>query len=106
VALVSIERQNGKVVFNPNPILIGRTDAVVFANNDTQASHQITQQGLAAGAWMPEVLGPAVAGQDPFTSPGIAFGDASKTQDIVIDYVCAVPGHSGETGQVIIPKRS
>jgi len=105
MALVSIERQDDKVVFNPNPVRIGRTDVVVFANNDTQASHQITQQGLSAGAWMPDILGPAVAGQDPFTSPGIAFGDASKEKDIVIDYVCAVAGHSSETGQIVIPKR-
>ena len=105
MALVSIERQAGKVVFSPNPIRIGRTDAVVFANNDTQASHQITQQGLAADAWMATILGPAVVGQDPFTSPGISFGDASKTQDTVINYVCAVAGHSAETGQIIIPKR-
>ena len=105
MALVSIERQGGKVVFNPNPIRIGRTDAVVFANNDREASHQITQQGLAADAWMGYILGPAVAGQDPFTSPGIAFGDASKTEDTIINYVCAVAGHSSETGQIIIPKR-
>ena len=105
MALVSIERRDGQVVFNPNPIRIGRTDVVTFANNDPDASHQITQQGLEAGAWMAEVLGPAVAGQDPFTSPGIAFGDASKTADIVINYVCAAPGHTGETGQIIIAKR-
>jgi plastocyanin len=105
MALVSIERKNGQVIFNPNPIYIGRTDSVTFANNDTQASHQITQKGLAATAWMVNILGPAVPGQDPFTSPGIAFGDASKTGDQTIEYVCAVAGHTGETGQIIIKKR-
>jgi plastocyanin len=104
MATVSIERQNGNVVFNPNPIYIGRTDVVVFVNNDTQAAHQITQMGQAADAWMVNILGPAVPGQDSFTSPGIAFGDAIKGQDSPpIDYVCAM--HAGETGQIIIAKR-
>jgi len=104
MATVSIERQNGNVVFNPNPIYIGRTDVVVFVNNDTQAAHQITQKGLAADAWMVNILGPAVTGQDPFTSTGIAFGDAIKGQDSPpINYVCAI--HAGETGQIIIAKR-
>ncbi|HEY1938426.1 MAG TPA: hypothetical protein VGJ33_10875 [Candidatus Angelobacter sp.] len=104
MATVSIERQNGNVVFNPNPIRIGRTDVVVFVNNDTQESHQITQQGLAPDAWMVDILRPAVPGQDPFTSPGIAFGDAIKGQDSPpINYVCT--RHDGETGQIIIAKR-
>jgi hypothetical protein len=68
----------------------------VFVNNDTQAPHQITQQGLAADAWMVEILGPAVPGQDPFTSPGISFGGQATT----VDYVCAL--HTGEAGQIII----
>ncbi|HTD22066.1 MAG TPA: hypothetical protein VK738_05400 [Terriglobales bacterium] len=105
MATVSIERQAGNVVFNPNPIRIGRTDVVVFVNNDTQASHQITQKGLATTAWMANVLGPAVLGQDPFTSPGISFGDAIKGQDQVIEYVCAVAGHTSETGRIIINAR-
>ena len=97
MATVSIERENGRVVFRPNPINIGITDVVVFVNNDTQASHQITKVGLAKDAWMKYPLGPAVAGQDPFTSPGIAFGSASST----IDYRCAVDGHT-ETGSIVI----
>lgn len=110
MATVSIERQNGNVVFNPNPIYIGRTDVVVFVNNDTQAAHQITgvdpitKKPMVADAWMVNILGPAVPGQDPFTSPGIAFGDASKKEDLPFDYVCAL--HAGETGQIIIAKRS
>jgi plastocyanin len=105
MATVSIERQAGMVVLNPNPIRIGRTDVVVFVNNDTRASHQITQKGLAATAWMVDVLGPAVPGQDSFTSPGISFGDAIKGQDQVIEYACAVAGHTSETGQIIINAR-
>jgi plastocyanin len=105
MALVLIERKDGKVVFNPNPIYIGRTDSVTFANNDTRASHQITQKGLAGTAWMADVLGPAVPGQDPFTSPGISFGDAIKGQDQTIEYVCAVAGHTDEIGQIIIKAR-
>lgn len=102
MATVSIERQNGNVVFNPNPIQIGRTDVVVFVNNDTQASHQITQQGLAADAWMVDILGPAVPGQDPFTSPGISFGDVASNEQKIVQYVCAVAGHNAEAGTIII----
>lgn len=108
MATVSIERQNGKVVFNPNPIQIGRTDVVVFVNNDMRASHQITGidpitgKPLAADAWMVNILGPAVPGQDPFTSPGIAFGDVASNETKTVEYVCAVVGHTGEAGRIII----
>ena len=101
MALVSIERKDGNVVFNPNPIYLGRTDSVTFANNDTQASHQITPDRNNPTAWMEYILGPAVPGQDPFTSPGISFGDATS-QDQIINYFCAVQGHTAETGQIII----
>lgn len=70
MATVTIKREGGKVVYDPDPIKLGANDFVIWANEDPEAPHQPTKQGQPANYWMDFSL-PKYDGQTAATSPAI-----------------------------------
>ena len=85
MAIISIRRSGGAVVYDPPTIKLGKGDFVVWANHDPQAKHQPTLQGQPADYWMNDPLPTFSAEQVAATSPAIVLAGAAGTSITYVD---------------------
>jgi plastocyanin len=88
---IDIVRRAGRVVFEPDPLLVFPGDIVFWRNLDEDDEHWITKSGEPRTFWFPSPLSRFVNGQPPAVTSGVLINGN-------ISYQCAL--HPGERGEI------